>query len=212
MTQKRTPTTWRSALLLVASPLLALPVFADHPGENLNQVMAAKEAAFEPILPGDAPDLAWIGAAHESTSLNALRGKIVVLSFVPEGCGDPCEAQQATLTETLTALNSSAMRDMVVFVALSEEPQRDPTAQNWISARTPNPESLANASVALAGVSERNDQTPQVHLLNRNGQQVGIFHGADFKPLNLLLYINGLTNAHPHVEPSYWQRLIGWFS
>ena len=91
MTQKYTPITWRSALLLVASLLLASPVFADHPGENLNQVMAAKEAAFEPILPGDAPDLAWIGAAHESTSLNALRGKIVVLSFVPEGCGDPCE-------------------------------------------------------------------------------------------------------------------------
>lgn len=212
MTQKHTPTTWRSALLLVASLLLASPVFADHPDENLNQVMAAKEAAFEPILPGDAPDLAWMGAAHESTSLNDLRGKIVVLSLAPESCGDPCEAQRATLTETLTALNSSAMRDMVVFVALSEEPQRDPTARNWISARTPDPESLANASAALAGMSERNDQTPQVHLLNRNGQQVGIFHGADFKPLNLLLYINGLTNAHPHVEPSYWQRLIGWFS
>ncbi len=211
MTQKYTPTTWRSALLLVASLLLASPVFADHPGENLNQVMAAKEAAFEPILPGDAPDLAWIGAAQESTSLNALRGKIVVLSFVPEGCGDPCEAQQATLTETLTALNSSAMRDMVVFVTLSDEPQSGPATQNRIFARTPDPEKLSHPNAALAGVSERKDLTPQVHLLNRAGQQVGIFHGADFEPLNLLLYINVLTNTHPHAEPSFWQRMTGWF-
>ena len=166
------------AFLLSASQIAAVPAFADHPGENLNQVMAAKEASFEPITPRDAPELVWQGASGDLVSLSTLKGKVVVLSFLPNGCGSPCEAQQEKLGQTISALNSSAMREMVVFVTLSDDPQTDPREQNWMSAQGP----------------------------------VGIFHGADFEPLNLLLYINGLTNAHPHEEPSILQRVIGWFS
>ena len=184
------------AFLLCASQLAAVPAFADHPGENLNQVMAAKEASFEPITPRDAPELVWQGASGDLVSLSTLKGKVVVLSFLPNGCGSPCEAQQEKLGQTISALNSSAMREMVVFVTLSDDPQTDPREQNWMSAQGPDAESLVDASFALAAPSDR----------------PGIFHGADFEPLNLLLYINGLTNAHPHEEPSILQRVIGWFS
>ena len=200
------------AFLLCASQIAAVPAFADHPGENLNQVMAAKEASFEPITPRDAPEFVWQGASGDLVSLSTLKGKVVVLSFLPNGCGSPCEAQQEKLGQTISALNSSAMREMVVFVTLSDDPQTDPREQNWVSAQGPDAESLVDASIALAAPSDRPSTSPQVHLLNRKGQQVGIFHGADFEPLNLLLYINGLTNAHPHEEPSILQRLIGWFS
>lgn len=51
-----------------------------------------------------------------------------------------------------------------------------------------------------------------IHLLDRNGRQVGIFHGAEFLPLNLVLYINGLTNEHPDHEPAgLLDRVLGWF-
>lgn len=50
-----------------------------------------------------------------------------------------------------------------------------------------------------------------IHLLDRDGRQVGIFHGSEFQPMNLVLYINGLTNAHPHAEPaSLLDRVLGW--
>jgi len=49
-----------------------------------------------------------------------------------------------------------------------------------------------------------------IHLLDREGQQVGVFHGSEFVSLDLVLYINGLTIAHPHPEPGVFQRLFGW--
>ena len=201
----------------LAAPLLALtllsasPVFADHPGEKLNEVTASKEPAFEPIAPQDAPDVAWTGADGEKLSLESMMGKIVVLSFVPSDCGRPCEVQQEKLGETVAALNASAMREMVAIVTLSDDPQSDPTAENWTSARVTKPARLTDAAMAFADPSER-EERPMLHLLNRENQQVGIFHGADFEPVNLVLYINGLTNAHPRAEPGIWQRLIGWFS
>jgi protein SCO1/2 len=51
-----------------------------------------------------------------------------------------------------------------------------------------------------------------IHLFDRKGQQVGLFHGSEFVPLNLVFYINGLTNAHPHPEPGLFERLFGWLS
>lgn len=91
------------AFLLSASQIAAVPAFADHPGENLNQVMAAKEASFEPITPRDAPELVWQGASGDLVSLSTLKGKVVVLSFLPNGCGSPCEAQQETWPNDLRA-------------------------------------------------------------------------------------------------------------
>lgn len=199
------------APLLAATLLSASPVFADHPGENLNEVMASKESAFEPLAPQDAPDVAWTGAGGETLSLEAMMGRIVVLSFVPGDCGRPCELQQEKLGETVAALNASAMRKMVAIVTLSDDPQSDPDAQNWTSARVTDPARLADAAMIFATASER-ERGPMLHLLNRKNQQVGIFHGVEFDPMNLLLYINGLTNAHPHAEPGIWQRLIDWFS
>ena len=49
-----------------------------------------------------------------------------------------------------------------------------------------------------------------VHVIDRDGRHAGIFHGADFGHVNMILYINGLTNAHPH-EPGLMERFLGMF-
>jgi protein SCO1/2 len=191
--------------------LTVTPAFANHPGENLNQAMADKEAAFEPITAQEVPDVKWVAPDGATGSLEALTGKITVLSFAPDACGSPCEAQQEQLGKTLSALNASAMREMVAFVTLRDTASVAPAEPNWTSAQLSDAERLGDTVDAFAAASARTDEAPMVHLLNREGAQVGIFHGADFEPTNLVLYINGLTHQRPHAEPGFWQRVTGWF-
>ena len=200
-----------AARICAVSLLTAAPAFANHPGENLNQPMADKEAAFEPIAARGAPALTWVAPDGDTGSLEALKGKITVLSFAPDACGSPCDAQQEQLGETLSALNASAMREMVVFVTLRDTASVTPAEPNWTSAQLSDAERLGDTVDAFAAASARTDEAPMVHLLNREGAQVGIFHGADFEPTNLVLYINGLTHQRPHAEPGFWQRVTGWF-
>ena len=48
------------------------------------------------------------------------------------------------------------------------------------------------------------------HVIDRGGRHAGIFHGAAFRRINLVLYINGRTNAPPP-EPGLLDRLFGAF-
>lgn len=173
--------------------------------------MVAKEAAFEPVAAQEAPKVEWTEPDGETGSLDALKGKITVLSFAPNSCGGPCKAQQEQLSKTLAALNASAMREMVVFVTLRNTAPSVPAEQNWTAAQLSDNDRLGDTVNAFASVSARKDGAPMVHLLNREGAQVGIFHGSEFEPINLVLYINGLTHQRSHAEPGIWQRIARWF-
>ncbi len=200
---------------IVASLALALSIAtsasANHPGDDLNEVMAAKEAAFEPVSSRQAPELAWQGAQDTDVRLDSLESMIAVVSFVPPDCGAPCADQQDQLGRAIASLNASPMREMVTFITVGEAPTAGPdAAANWTRARPEAGLTIADRAAAFASLSDRTDGLPMIHLIDRSGRQVGIFHGADFLPVNLVLYINGLTNAHPHSEPGLLDRLFGW--
>ncbi len=208
---------------------VTLPAMAGHPGENLNKVMAEKEAAFEPAPARAAPKLNAKDGSGAVVDLADLAGKIVAVSFQPKGCGAPCTAQQTQLEQALASLNASPMREMVEFVTVGDTvPAAPAPADNWTylqakdatknatnnGARDQSDDRQTAQSLAdtFAAQSARPNETPMIHLLDRAGRQVGIFHGSDFQPLNLVLYINGLTNAHPHPEPGLFERLFERFT
>jgi protein SCO1/2 len=200
------------SLLMVLMLALPAPVFANHPSEDLNPVMAEKEAAFEPLDPRLAPDLALADASGGALGLADFAGQIVALSFVPAGCGAPCTQQQERLADTLASLNASPMREMVRFVTVTDnaEVAGIDMFENWTLARPASSQTAQDLGDAFGGRTERPDAAPMIHLIDRQGRQVGIFHGDSFLPLNLVLYINGLTNAHPPpVGPL--EQLLGWF-
>ncbi len=191
--------------------LLGTPVLADHPGERLDEITAQKEPDFEAIS-GPAPGLALTGADGKPFDLAEFASQIVVVNVRASACLDPCQAQHDLLAQTVASLNASPMREMVRFVTIAEEPTGIDTidAENW-SVAAPDG-SLADVAAQLASRSARQEDTPMVHLFDREGRHVAIFHGSDFATLNLLMHINGLTNAHPHPEPeSFLERAIGWF-
>ncbi|RKF15333.1 hypothetical protein D6850_10970 [Roseovarius spongiae] len=202
----------RTIFRLIAALLsAATPALANHPGENLDQVMAATEAAFEPTPTRSVPVLNARSGPGTAVALDELKGKIVVVSFVPRGCGAPCTAQQEQLGQALGSLNAGPMREMVEFVSVSDSPLAvTGPADNWTYAWAGGGQTAQTLAAAFAAQSERQDETPMIHLLDRGGRQVGIFHGSEFLPLNLVLYLNGLTNAHPQPEPGVFERLFGW--
>jgi protein SCO1/2 len=52
------------------------------------------------------------------------------------------------------------------------------------------------------------------HILDRDGRWQANFHGLEFEPTNLVLYINALTHEHGkegHPEESWWTRIRNLF-
>ena len=91
-------------------------------------------------------------------------------------------------------------RDAIFIVRIDR-----PEARNAVD--RPTAEALAASFAALSG---RDSRLPMVHVIDRGGRHAGIFHGAEFGHVSMTLYINGLTNAHPH-EPGMFDRVLGMF-
>src|SRR3546814_224907 len=53
------------------------------------------------------------------------------------------------------------------------------------------------------------------HVVDKQGQWRGNFHGLKFEPANLVVFVNALVNdataPHAHPEPGWWDRFLGWF-
>ena len=198
-------------LIFMMATMLGSPALADHPGERLNEVTAEKEPGFEAIF-GPGPDLDLVTPDGETLGLKDFADRIFLVNFRPASCTEACDAQHRQLEKTVTSLNASPMRDMVGFVTVAEDAADIDTldAENWSIVRSQG--SLEDLEARLAAVSERPSDDPMLHIFDRQGRHVGIFHGTDFEPLNLLMHINGLTNAHPHPEPEgFLDKALGWF-
>lgn len=198
-------------LIFTMATMLGSPALADHPGERLNEVTAEKEPGFEAIF-GPGPDLDLVTMDGETLDLEDFVGHILVVNLRPASCTEACDAQHRKLEKTVTSLNASPMREMVGFVTVAEDAADidTPGAENWAIARPQG--RLEDLEARLAAVSERPSDDPMLHIFDRQGRHVGIFHGTDFEPLNLLMHINGLTNAHPHPKPeNILNKALGWF-
>lgn len=196
----------RRILFLMALLFPAVPAVAHHPGERIDEVMAEREPAFEPTDLRRTPRLRGRDAEGGSLRLDALQDRIVVVSFAPEGCGAPCGAQQALLREVQAGVNVTPMREMVMFLTVGPAAARGWDEANW------HPVAAASdaAAARFAALSERDTDAPMIHVIDRGGRHAAIFHGADFSRVNLILYINELTNAQPP-DPGLLESIFGAF-
>ena len=194
-----------------AAVLLASPAFAHHPGDRLDEVTAAREPAFEVTDTRSLPHLELVDAASRSVELDEMTDRIIVLSFTPEGCGAPCDAQQRLIERVRQAVNITPMRDMVSFVNIAEPGAAGLAAgENFIQAHSLPGEPVVDLSEAFAGLSSRGGTEPVAHIIDRGGRHAGLFHGSTFRYADMMHYINGLTNMRPP-EPSFRDRLSEFF-
>jgi protein SCO1 len=207
-------------LLVVALVLFGDPTLAHHPGHNLDAVMGSKEKFFQTI-DKQAPDAALQDAEGRIVRLADLRGKVVVLNFVYARCPDVCPLHAERIGEVQAMVNQTPMKQMVRFVSVTTDPANDTSdvlraygpdhgldPSNW-TFLTAVPDQAEDATRKLAKAfghsftkSKDGYQMHGVvtHVIDRNGLWRANFHGLRFEPVNLVLYLNGLTNE-PEASP-----------
>jgi protein SCO1/2 len=215
---------------VLALAMLATAALAHHPGEELDEVMTAQEPYFQTI-DQPAPPFDLVDGEGNPVSLSDFADKIVVLDFVFASCTDLCPLQSERLAEVQAKINVSPMKDMVEFVTVTTDPAADtpevmqaygeahgldPANWTFLTIRPADPENATRAlSEAYLNTFTPMEDGQQMHgavfhVIDRGGRLAGKFHGLDFDPMNMVLYINGLTNA-PHrqqaaAEPGLWGR------
>ena len=222
------------AALLGAVALAPLPAGA-HSLESLQGDLYEKEKYFQPKDEA-APEFQLQDADGNPVTLSDFRGKVVVLHFIYAGCTDVCPLHADRIAEIQEMVNQTPMRDRVQFISVTTDPVRDvpevlkgygpvhnldPSNWMFLTSGTEAPEDTTRKLVEKFGhrfsVTEDGAQVHGVvtHVIDQNGKWVANFHGLGFEPTNLVLFINGLTNANvPHHEAgpaSFWEHVQSWF-
>jgi protein SCO1/2 len=211
--------------------LVAAPAAAHHPGHDLDRVMGSKEQYFEAV-DKPAPTFALRDADGGAVRLADLADKVVVLHFIYAGCPDVCPLHAERIAEVQAMVNRTPMRDMVAFVSITTDPANDtpevmrdygpahgldPVNWRFLTIAPGQAEDATRTLAQAFGHSfQKTDDGYQMHgvvthVIDRGGRWRANFHGLRFAPLNLVLYVNGLTNsAHApdsRPAPTFWQRI-----
>jgi protein SCO1/2 len=233
------PPPWRA---LIAAAGIALgsamaPVAAAHSLDELEQKLFDREQYFQ-IKNVAAPDFALEDADGETVALSDLRGKVVILHFIYASCPDVCPLHAEKLAEVQEMMAITPMKEQVAFVTITTDPARDTPdvlreygalhgldPANWMIL-TSGPGEPEDATRRLAGEYglkfTQTDDGLQMHgivaiVLDREGLWRASFHGLQFQPVNLVLYVNALVNdvhrpgGDGRPAPSFWERLFSWF-
>jgi protein SCO1 len=221
--------------VLVAVLAVMPGAMAHHPGADLDKVMLGKEQFFQAI-DRPAPLFELADADGNTVQLSDFSDKIVVLNFIFAGCADVCPLHSALIAEVQAKVNATPVRDMVQFISVTTDPAAD-TAEvlrtygdghgldpvNWmfLTKRPGDPDDATRELADTYNVRfEPVDAGQQMHgvvthVIDRGGRFAAKFHGLKVAPLNLVLYINGLTHA-PHrpgnpAPAGWWESVKGLF-
>ena len=222
--------------IFVAQLLLLTPVFplAAHPLEELQGQLRDREKYFQPVGK-EAPEFTLEDAKGRPVTLQDLRGKVVVLHFVYTSCPDVCPLHAERIAEIQEMVNGTPMRELVQFVTITTDPEHDTPEvmrdygpahgldpANWVFL-TSGSNRFEDATRKLAErfghkftLTEYGYQIHGIvtHVIDRDGRWQANFHGLEFAPTNLVLYINALTHEHSnqgHPEESWWDRIRNLF-
>ena len=238
MSDRAIPWRERSFGILLAALLaaiLAAPAIAHQPGKSLDELMGNKEKYFQTIGKA-APDFTLRTADDRTVRLADFRGKVVVLFFIYTSCPDICPLHAERIAVIQDLIGQTPMKDRVRFIGVTTDPAKDTLEvlrdygparglkpANWTFLTT-TPGQAEDATRKLAKrfghkfiKSDDGYQTHSVvtHVIDQEGRWAGNFFGLRFEPVNLVLYINGLTNTGTHSEepaaPSLWEQVRKFF-
>ncbi|WP_246780706.1 SCO family protein [Rhizobium sp. BK008] len=213
---------------------LITPVLA-HSLDEVDQNLRDNEKYFQPA-DSPAPAFTLQGSAGRAVSLADLHGKVVVLNFIYTSCPDVCPLHTERIAQIQAMVKQTPMKTMVTFVTITTDPKRDTpqVLRDYGSAHGVDP---VNWILLTAGPDQPEDSTRRIaeayglkfvaeddgmqmhgivtHVIDQDGQLRARFHGLKFEPVNLVTFVNALTNRsqkpHPHGEPSFWDKVEGLF-
>ncbi len=182
------------------------PVAWSHSLKDLQTQLGDREKYFQPI-DKDAPAFTLQDADGHAVSLADFRGRVVVLHFIYTNCPDVCPLHAERIAEIQALINQSPMKQQVEFIILTTKPdQAEDTTRK-----------LAEQFGHRFDKTEDGYQTHGIvtHVIDREGHWRANFHGLQFEPTNLIVFVNALVNdiekPHGHGERSLWDKLKGLF-
>lgn len=209
---------------------------AAHSLEEVEKQLSEREHYVE-VVERPPPQFTLQDADGDQVRLLDYRGKVVVLWFIYASCPDVCPLQSQVMAGIQEEVNRTPMRDLVQFVAVTTDPERDTPevlkaygpAQgldpvNWVFL-TSGPDAPAETTRMLAEAyglkfvpTEEGLQMHGVvtHLIDGGGVMRARYHGLRFDPTNFIVHVNALTNEHRHPDESQvsvWDRvraLLPW--
>ncbi|OCP24764.1 SCO family protein [Ensifer sp. LC384] len=222
-----------SALIVIAMTVACVAPVLAHSLEEVDQDLRATETYFQAV-DNEGPAFTLQDSAGRTVSLSDLRGKVVVLNFVYANCPDVCPLHAERIAELQTMINRTPMKAMVEFVTITTDPKRDkgtvlseygqahgldPVNWMFLTAVPGQPEDSTRKIAEAYGLkfteSEEGMQMHGIvtHVIDQDGRLRARFHGLKFKPVNLVVFVNALTNQtqkpHGHPVPGLWERLKG---
>ena len=221
---------------LVARCLLAMAVVtafvstaAAHSLDDVEAMIGEKEKYFQPI-DKPTPDFTLRNPDGRIVRLADFRNKVIVLHFIYTHCPDVCPLHAERIAQIQSMVKQAHMQDRVQFVTITTDPSRDTPdvmreygrahgldPANWLFLTTTEDQAedatrrLAEAFGHKFTKDEEGYQMHGIvtHVIDREGQWRGNFHGLKFEPVNMVVFINALANdVHPEQdeEGSFW----GW--
>ncbi|MCI0429371.1 MAG: SCO family protein [Rhodospirillales bacterium] len=202
----------RSICVLAFAAALPAPA-SGHSLEELEDQLTASERYIQ-VVNRPAPDFALRDADGHATSLRDLRGKVVILYFIYASCPDVCPLLSERIADIQQQINTTPMRDIVAFVAITTDPERDtpdvlrgygsahgldPANWRFLTSGADHPAATRELAKAYGlEFTPTGDGTQMhglvTHVIDKSGNLRARFHGLKFKNLNLILYVNALTN------------------
>jgi protein SCO1 len=195
-------------LALVAPPATA------HSLKEIEDQLATNDQYFQPVDRA-APPFELVDAKGRTVRMSDLLGKVVVLNFIYATCGDVCPLHSAVIAQLQKKINATPMKDQVAFVSITTDPAHDRGAvlteygstqgldpANWTFLTSP-PGAAEDTTRQIAKAyglefTETEDGA-QMHgivtnVIDRSGRLRGRFHGLDFDPVSVIVFVNALVN------------------
>lgn len=221
------------ALVLAASFATSA---AAHSLKELEQQFLAKEKYFQ-VIDRAAPDFRLQDSDGRVFQLSDFRKKVVVLNFIYTRCPDLCPLHAELIAKIQSMIDLTPMKQQVQFVSITTDPSNDKASAlrdygkkhgldsaNWMFlTTTPGDPEDATRRLAKAFGHEftKTEDGYQMHgivthVIDRDGIWRANFHGLQFDPVNLVVFVNALVNdvhddEHPGTATGFWEWMLGLF-
>lgn len=224
--------------LALAPALLAVAPAFGHALVDVQADLSQREKAvvFEPDVGTPFPAFHLQAPDGKTVDLANLRGKVVVLDFTSTTCADACAAQSKLMSTIQADVAAGKMADQVELISVSLDPTDDTPAErkaygpahgltpdNWTFLAAANDRDTHHLTRALGLNGDVEADGPfknsvVTYVVDSAGMLRARFFGLTFEPLNLIVYVNALTNDHHELEQpapaaasgSFWQSLERW--
>lgn len=202
-----------------------------HSLEELQAKLLKDEQYFQPV-DEPSPPFTLRNADGKVFQLSDFRGKVVVLHFIYAGCPDVCPLHADRIAEIQAMVNRTPMKGMVQFVSISTDPEHDTPEilraygpahglddANWVFLTTTpdQPTDLTRTLVEAYGHKFMRVDSGQLmhgvvtHVIDKDGRWRANFYGLEFASVNLVQFVNALTNdvqhPHHHAKKGFWDKL-----